>query len=108
MSREYEDVLDSIRASGVIVHREDCTCYFPSKWEDPGTFAMCANCEARAEEPERRVVEEIIAMEAEGMVEVELDPSVPLPPGKVRLILNTARDPILTAAEVSSRDTEEK
>lgn len=24
-----------------------CTCYRPTKWEDPGTATMCAECEER-------------------------------------------------------------
>lgn len=44
---------------------------------------------------ERRVVEEILAMEAEGLVEV-VDVTAPIPSGKVLATLNTARDPMLT------------
>jgi len=43
---------------------------------------------------ECRVVEELIALESEGMVAV-LSPGEAVPEGQVRAVLNTARDPII-------------
>ena len=87
----------------VIVRCDDCA------WSDTVSDvrhlrawyrAACPAC-GRGEiidESERRVVEEIIAMVDEGLVEI-CEPTGPIPAGKVRAILNTALDPMLSEWE---------